>query len=68
MYTHMYIYRPSPCMHARLHAYMVPCPHHGIPPWYTPEILVMVVTSVSKVQESQGWAPRTRDLRECCRF
>ena len=28
-------------------------------PWYTPEILVRVVTLVSKCQQSQGWAPRT---------
>ena len=33
-----------------------------VPPWYTPEILVSVVTVVSKVATVPGMG----DLRECC--
>ena len=45
-------------------------PPPGIsPPWYTPEILVRVVTFLHhKCQQSQESAPRTWDPRECCDF
>ena len=44
-------------------------PPEGIlPPWYTPDILARVSLLSQKCQQSQGWAPGFRDLRECCGF
>ena len=47
-----------------------PPPPHGIPPPHPPmvkpEILVRVELLSQKCQQSQGWAPRTGDPRECC--